>query len=107
MFQGCYTSEAIAGMIKKPEDRSAAVRSLVESVGGKLEGFWLTFGESDFVLIMQLPDSQAAAALALAVAASGSLHDCKTTELLSWADGVSALKKAAAAKYQPPAKAAK
>jgi hypothetical protein len=45
LFQGCYTSESIAAMMQKPEDRSAVVRKLIEGFGGKLEGFWLSLGE--------------------------------------------------------------
>src|SRR5580658_6008892 len=97
LFQGCYTSESIAAMVHKPEDRSAVVRKLVESFGGKLEGFWLSFGEYDFVGISQLPNAEAAAALALAVAAAGGVHNYRTVPLLSWTEGVNAFKKAGAA----------
>ena len=102
MFQGCYTSAAIAAMVKKPEDRTAAVRELAESVGGKLEGFWLCFGDMDFVGILQLPDAHSALAFALAAEARGSIAELRTTELLTWADGMKAFKKAAAASYRPP-----
>ena len=104
LFQGCYTSESIAAMIQKPEDRTAVVRKLVEGFGGKLEGFWLSFGEYDFVGISQLPDAEAAAALALAVSAGGGVHHYRTVPLLSWDQGVNVLKKASGAKYRPPAR---
>ena len=107
MFQGCYTSAAIAAMVQKPEDRSVVVRGLIEGLGGKLEGFWLAFGEHDFVGIAQLPDSQAAAAFALAAAAGGGVHNFKTVELLTWAEGMTAFKKAGVLKYRPPTKPAK
>jgi hypothetical protein len=48
LFQGCYTSAAIAAMVQKPEDRSVTVRGLIEGPGGKLDGFWLAVGEHDF-----------------------------------------------------------
>jgi uncharacterized protein with GYD domain len=107
MFQGSYTSASIAAMAKKPEDRSVAVRKLVDSLGGKLEGFWLAFGENDFVGIVQVPDSETAAAFALAAAAGGGVHNFKTVQLLTWAEGMNAFKKAGGAKYQPPTKPAK
>ena len=102
MFQGCYTSASMAALLKKPEDRTAVVRGLIESLGGKLEGFWLSFGEHDFVGIAQLPDSQAAAAFAMDVSASGALRHFKTIELLKWEDGVKAMKKASGLTYRPP-----
>jgi len=107
MFQGCYTPAAVAAMVKTPEDRSAAVRELMESVGGKVEGFWLSFGEFDFVGIGQLPDAQSAAAFAMAATAAGAVHHFRTVELLPWSEGVKAFKKAAAAKYRPPTTPAK
>ena len=83
LIQGCYTAEAIAAMVKKPEDRSVAVRELVESLGEKFEGFWLSTGEHDFVGIMQAPDLQTAAALSLAATAGGAVHHFKTVPLLT------------------------
>ena len=107
LFQGCYTSAAIADMVQKPEDRSVVVRGLIEELGGKLEGFWLAFGEHDFVGIAQLPDVQTAAAFALVAAAGGGVHNFKTVPLLTWAEGMNAFKKAGGAKYRSPAKPAK
>lgn len=44
-----YTPETWARMIEKPEDRREAARAYIESVGGKLHGFWYAFGEHDGV----------------------------------------------------------
>lgn len=104
LFLGCYTSESIAAMVLKPEDRSVVVRKLIEAFGGKLEGFWLSFGEHDFMGIVQLPDAETAAALAMAVAAGGGVHNYKTVPLLTWAEGINAFRKASGVTYRPPAK---
>ena len=51
-----YTSEGVKGVLKSGGTaRADAVRSAVEGLGGKLEGFWLASGEHDFVGIVQLP----------------------------------------------------
>ena len=42
-----YTPETWARLAKNPEDRRDAARSYVESVGGKLQGFWYALGEYD------------------------------------------------------------
>ena len=77
--QGRYTRDAIKGMIVKPEDRADAVGRLLAKVGGKLIGYYVTFGEYDFMCIAEAPsDTQAAAAL-LAAGSSGGLSDLKTT----------------------------
>jgi uncharacterized protein with GYD domain len=107
LFQGSYTAAAVAALVKKPEDRSIAVRALVESLGGKFEGFWLAFGAHDFYGVASFPDSQTTAAFALAVAAAGSVHDFQTTELLTGAEAAAAFKKAGSAKYRPPVPTAK
>ena len=107
MFQGCYTPASVAAMMNKPQDRTPIVRGVTEALGGKLIGFWLCFGDHDFVTVVELPDSQSAAAFSLAVSSSGALHNCQTVELLSWEDGVKALKKAGGLKYAPPTKSAK
>ena len=70
MFQGRYTAAAIAAMTNKPEDRTEAVQSVTERLGGKLLGFWMSFGEYDYVGICELPDSMAAATFALATSAA-------------------------------------
>ena len=42
-----FTPEPWARLIANPEDRRDAAQSYIESVGGKLHGFWYAFGEHD------------------------------------------------------------
>ena len=42
--RGRFTSDAVKGMLAKPENREEAVAKLFESVGGRLVGWYLTFG---------------------------------------------------------------
>ena len=39
-----YTPETWARLIQNPEDRRKAATAYIESVGGKLHGFWYAFG---------------------------------------------------------------
>jgi len=76
--QGRYSREAIKGMIIKPEDRADAVGRLISKAGGKLIGYYVTFGEYDFMCIAEMPsDTQMAAAL-LAAGSSSGLSDLRT-----------------------------
>jgi hypothetical protein len=50
-----------------------------------------------------MPDSVSAAAIALAFAAGGSLRSCQTTPLMSAAEGLDAMRKAATCGYKPVA----
>ena len=88
-------------MLKNPQDRSEAIRGPLEALGGKLEQFWLSFGESDLLIVVQLPDNLSAAAIAMAVLASGSIKSYKTTPLMSPKEGVEAMRKAAGSSYRP------
>src|SRR5271154_2780271 len=49
--RGRFTSDAIKGMLAKPENREEAVAKLFKSVGGKLIGWYLTFGHHDWMAI--------------------------------------------------------
>ena len=53
--QGRYTRDAIKGMIVKPEDRADAIARLLSKIGGRLLGYYLTFGEYDFLTIAEAP----------------------------------------------------
>jgi len=102
MIQCSYGPAAIAGLIKKPTDRSDAVKALVGQIGGKLVGSWMSFGEYDAVFIVEGAAAVDAAAVSMAVTASGAFRAFKTTPLLSMAEGVEAMRKAATIGYAPP-----
>jgi uncharacterized protein with GYD domain len=75
LFKGSYTAEGAKGLKKDGgSKRYQAAEALVKQVGGTLDAFYFTFGESDFVLIADLPDSAAAVAISLAVNATGALE---------------------------------
>jgi uncharacterized protein with GYD domain len=77
--RGRFTSDAVKGMLTKPENREEAVVKLFKSVGGRLIGWYLTFGHHDWMAIGEFPDEKAAASAILAAAAGGSLSDIETT----------------------------
>jgi uncharacterized protein with GYD domain len=97
-----YTTDAIRALVNDPSDRSAAAREVAESLGGKVVGFWFAFGEYDGVFLMEAPDNASAAALAMAIGASGAIADVETTVLLDMDEAQEAMRKAAAATYRPP-----
>lgn len=102
MLQIAYTPEAWATLVKKPHNRFDAVRSVVERMGGRIEGGWMSFGDYDGVLIVEMPDNITAAAFSMAAVAGGALKASKTTPLMTFDEGVQAMKQAAEAGYQPP-----
>jgi uncharacterized protein with GYD domain len=97
-----YTPETWARLIKKPEDRRTAARQYIESVGGKLHGFWYAFGDHDAYNLWEAPDNVSMAAVALAISAGGALSSLQTTALLTVEETMAALEKARSIKYKPP-----
>ena len=77
--QGRYTRDAINGMLVKPEDRALEVSRLLGKVGGRLIGYYLTFGDYDFVAIAEAADNTQMAAVLLAAGAGGGVTDLRTT----------------------------
>ena len=102
LIQASYTTQGVSGLVKSPEDRSVVLRQLVESTGGRIESMYYAFGESDVVVILELPDNVAMAALSMAVGASGSVANVRTTVLIPISEGVEAARKAAGISYRPP-----
>jgi uncharacterized protein with GYD domain len=96
-----YAPEAIAGMIKNPEDRTPAVRAAIESLGGKLECLYHTLGEYDAVAIAELPNNVSAAAGAMAITATGRYRSYRTTALLTPQELVEAARAAGKVTFRP------
>jgi uncharacterized protein with GYD domain len=102
LLQASYTSEALATLVKKPQDRTAVIRATVEKLGGKLVGQWGSFGEHEIVLIIDMPDTVSALAMKMAAFAGGELKSGVITPLFSPEEGMAAAKKAGSAGYKPP-----
>ncbi len=47
MVQFSYNSEAVADLVQNPQNVAAQVSSLAESIGGRIESFYFSFGEYD------------------------------------------------------------
>jgi uncharacterized protein with GYD domain len=97
-----YTPETWARLIGAPEDRRKAAQSYIESVGGKLHGFWYGFGTHDGYTLWEAPDNVSMAAVALALSAGGAISSLDTTVLLSVDETMDAMRKAAQIKYRAP-----
>ena len=78
-----YTPETWARLIDNPEDRRDAARSYIESVGGKLTGFWYGFGTYDGYTLWEAPDNVSMAAVAMALSSGGAISSLETTVLLT------------------------
>ena len=97
-----YTPETWARLIGNPEDRRPAAQEYIESVGGKLHGFWYAFGEHDGYSLWEAPDNVSMAAVAVAIGSGGALSSIETTVLLTVDETIEALRKAGEVQYRPP-----
>ena len=97
-----YTPETWGRLISNPEDRRKAAQEYIESVGGKLHGFWYAFGERDGYTLWEAPDNASMAAVALAIAGGGALSPVETTVLMTVDETLDALRKAGQIRYRAP-----
>ena len=97
-----YTPETWARLTKNPEDRRDAARGYIESVGGKLHGFWYAFGEYDGYNLWEAPDNVSMAAVALAIGGGGALSKIETIPLLTVEETLEALGRAQSIGYRKP-----
>jgi len=100
LLQVTYTGEGARGVQKDGGvKRRNSAQALVESVGGKLDGFYFAFGECDVFAIADMPDNVSAAAAGLTLAGSG-VVTCRTTVLITPEEMDQAVKKSP--KYSAP-----
>ena len=103
-FLGGYTAEAWKGLIQNPESRRLAIQKAAESVGGSVDTIYWSFGDDDFLVIVDAPDDASAAAIGVGVASSGRLRNTRTIKLITSDEFVDLLGKAqkVTGAYVPP-----
>ena len=100
LIEASYTQDGVKGLqTEGGSSRRDAVAEVADSVGGRLESFYFAFGDHDAYVIVDLPDNESAAAVALTVNAAGGATT-KTTVLLT-PDEVDAAAKRSV-NYRPP-----
>ena len=99
-----YTPETWARLTKNPEDRRVAARTYIESVGGKLHGFWYALGEFDGYCLWEAPNNISIAAVGFAISGGGALSKFETTALLTVEETLEALRLAQKVGYRAPGK---
>jgi uncharacterized protein with GYD domain len=72
LWKASYTQQGAKGVASEGgSGRQEAVRAAAESVGGSLESFYFAFGGTDAFVVADLPDNEAAMAIAIAVNGGG------------------------------------
>ncbi len=102
MVQASYTPQAIAAMVKSPQDRTEAIRALAAGAGGQVRDVFFSQGDYDVVVVYEAPDAEAANAVALASIAAGHLRALKTTPLFTSAEMMGTMRRAGQLTLRPP-----
>ena len=82
---GKYSNSAFSGFIANPDqDRKLAVSTMMSKAGGKLEEFYLTRGQYDFVAIGEADDFETMGAVKMVALSSGSFTDLEALEVTNF-----------------------
>lgn len=100
LIEASYTPRGVEGVRSNGgTSRRDAVAETAQSLGGQLESFHFAFGDHDAYVIVDLPDNEAAAAVALSVNTAGGAT-VKTIVLLTPEQVDEAAKRSV--DYRPP-----
>ena len=102
LIEEAYTSQAASAVIRNPQDRTDAVKPVFESVGGKLEHFYIAYNENTVYLVAEIPDQESLVAILMAIQAGGGVSSIKATPLMTATEAVDIFKKAGSVGYSPP-----
>ena len=102
LVQFSYASRSIKALVDQPEvDHAGQAAAMVGSLGGRLVGYWYSFGEFDGVALIEAPDNSVAAAVGMAIGGTGEVSRLQTSVLLTMHEARNAMHKAATATHLP------
>jgi uncharacterized protein with GYD domain len=100
LVQASYTADGVKGLMKEGgSSRKASVEKAIGDLGGNVDAFYYAFGETDAVVIIDVPDAETAVAVSMAVNATGAVRT-HLTPLITVEEVDAACKKTVG--YRPP-----
>jgi len=100
LIKETISSNAAQYLMKNPEDRAQIIRPVFESVGGKLEHYYVACNENSTYLIADIPEQKDLMALLWVFQAGGGPTNITATPIITIAETVDVVKKAATLNYQ-------
>ena len=94
LIQETVTSQAVAVLMKDPQDSTEAARPVFESVGGKLEHYYAARNENTVNIIGDIPDEDSLAAILWSFQGGGGPISIKATPLMTATEAVDMLRRA-------------
>jgi len=96
LITASYTSDGAKGLlVEGGSGRRAQVQQALQSIGGKLETMYFAYGDTDVILIADVPDAVSGLALSVVASASGTVR-ITTTPLITVEEMDAACKKSVA-----------
>lgn len=83
LITASYTAEGTRGLlVEGGSGRKAVIEKALQSMGGKIEAMYYAYGDTDVLLIVDVPNAVSGLALSLSANASGTVN-VKTTPLIT------------------------
>jgi len=96
LITATYTAEGAKGLLEEGgSGRKTVIEKALKNMGGKLDAMYYAYGETDVVIIVDMPDGISLLSLSLAANASGTVK-VKTTPLVTVEEIDAACKNSAA-----------
>lgn len=102
LIKETVSSLATDAVLKNLEDRTEILRPIFESLGGKLEQYYVAYNENTVYLIAELPDQESLSALIWTFQAGGGPTSIKATPIMTFKESLDVFKKAGTLGYTPP-----
>ena len=75
LVSASYTADGAKGLIKEGgTNRQKLVEGMVRKLGGSMEAFYYSFGSSDVVAIIDMPNVATAAAISIGINSTGAVN---------------------------------
>ena len=99
-----YSEAGVKGLLATPQDRTAAIQSMLDQIGGKIVALYMTTGQHDIVVVYEAPDRADTVAMAMATRAAGAVSKIETVQAWTGADFTAVAEKGATLQnaYTPP-----
>ena len=104
LIQATPTPQNVAALVQNPEDRTEAVRRVLEAAGCKLEQYYNSFAEGTSFVIAYIPDEASLDAIMATFFSGGGLTSIRATPIKTASESVDVLQRAASLAYRPPGK---
>jgi uncharacterized protein with GYD domain len=83
LITASYTTEGTRGLLMEGgSGRKAVIEKALQGLGGKIESMYYAYGDTDVLVICDVPNAVSGLALSLAANASGTVN-VKTTPLIT------------------------